>query len=92
MPAVHRNGDVRECSALTVVSGQSTVYVNGVLAAVEGDLETHGAGALVSSSAGTVLIDGIPLIVVSDTALSDGLAHLPPSTDPSQGSPDVSAY
>lgn len=92
MTAVHRDGDSRECSALTTVTGQSTVFVNGVLAAVEGDPETHGQGLLISTSAGTVLVEGKKLIVTSDSAGSDSADHPAPPTDPQSGSPTVNAY
>ena len=41
MPAVHRHGDARVCLATTIVSGLSTVYANGRLVSVNGDVNTH---------------------------------------------------
>lgn len=38
---VHRDTDSRACGATTIVIGQSTVYVNNLLWAVEGDIDTH---------------------------------------------------
>jgi uncharacterized Zn-binding protein involved in type VI secretion len=92
MAAGHRHSDPRNCSATTVVSGQSTVYVNGLLIAVENDQDTHGNGQLVSVSAGTVKINGKKVIVTTDQALADSAPHSPPLTYPSTGSPDVNFY
>jgi uncharacterized Zn-binding protein involved in type VI secretion len=39
---VHRNGDSRACGASTTVTGQSTVYVNNKLVAVQNDPNSHG--------------------------------------------------
>jgi uncharacterized Zn-binding protein involved in type VI secretion len=89
---VHRHGDSRYCTATTTVVGQSTVFVNGLLAAVDGDPETHGQGQLVSTSPGTVFVEGKKLIVVDDNALADSAPHSPPTTKPSTGSPNVKAY
>ena len=50
MPATHRHGDARACGATTIVSGQSTVFMNGVLQSVNGDPNTHGAGNLIAGS------------------------------------------
>lgn len=46
MPGIHRDGDKRYCGGTTIVSGQSTVFVEGKLAAVEGDLSSHGGAKL----------------------------------------------
>lgn len=74
------------------MSGQSTVFVNGLLLAVENDQNSHGAGQLVSVSAGTIKINGKKVIVVTDQALGDSATHSPPSTYPSTGSPTVNFY
>ena len=50
MPGVHRNGDPRVCGALTIVTGQNSVYANGRLIAVNGDQNSHGGGNLISGS------------------------------------------
>jgi hypothetical protein len=44
MPPVHLDQMLRYCGALTQVTGQSTVFMNGVLAAVEGDIDNHPTG------------------------------------------------
>lgn len=46
MPGVHRHDDIRYCGAKTVVSGQSSVYVEGKLVAVEDDKSSHGGARL----------------------------------------------
>ena len=92
MSAEHRNNDSRKCGAVTQVIGQTNVYINSSLAAVEGDPNSHGDGQLVSSSAGTVFINGKKVIVISDTAKGDDASHPPGLTDPAIGSPNVNIY
>lgn len=41
MPGIHRHKDLRYCGARTVVTKQSTVYVNNELVAVEDDECNH---------------------------------------------------
>ena len=89
MAAVHRHGDNRSCGATTVVSGQSTVYVEGQLFSVDGDPNSHGSGALIASGS-TVKINNKPIIIVGDNASSDTLGHTNPSA--ATGSGTVSAY
>lgn len=96
MPAAHRNGDSRICGATTVVVGQSTVYVNDQLWAVQGDIDTHGAGGLIPSGS-TVFVEDKPVIVhAPDSANPDSLCipigepHCNPMT--AQGSGDTNAY
>lgn len=96
MPPAHLNGDLRVCGAVTVVSGQSTVFVNGQLWAVEGDPNSHGGGALIPSGS-TVLIEGKPVIVhAPDSAAADALCPIvgPPHCAPAtaEGSGNVGAY
>jgi hypothetical protein len=73
MPPSHRNGDSRTCGASTVVSGQSTTYVDGKLWSVEGDPNSHGAGNLIATGS-TVFIQGRKVIVhTPDNAQPDSL-------------------
>ena len=92
MPAVHRNNDPRVCGAVTVVSGQSTVFVNGELWAVNGDPNSHGDGALIAGSR-RVFINGIAVVNHSpDGASADALCPTgPPHCAPvtAGGSPNV---
>lgn len=93
MPGAHRNGDVRFCGAATIVQGQSTVFVNGKLWAVEGDPNTHGDGQLVAVTGTTVFIEGKKVIVaVGDTAVPDDAGHSPTLVDPEDSSGNVFAY
>jgi uncharacterized Zn-binding protein involved in type VI secretion len=73
-----------------VVSGQTTVFVNGQLWAVQGDQNTHGGGSLIPSGS-TVKVQGIPVIVHSpDSANPDNADHTNPAT--AGGSGTVNAY
>lgn len=94
MPGAHRNGDLRFCGATTIVTGQSTVRVNGQLWAVEGDKNSHGEGALVATTGAlNVRIGGKKVIcAVGDTAEVDLLGHIPGQTDPSGSSGNVNVY
>ncbi len=98
MPPVHLDQMLRFCGAQTLVTGQSSVFMNGVLAAVEGDKDTHGNGGdlIQQYGAGNIIIEGKKLIVaMGDRAAPDtqGLVQHPFSpTDPAQGSPNIFAY
>ena len=103
MPKVHRVGDQRACGATTVGMGLNTnVFINGMLASVVGDqvsdhIFTMNPGALISASPGTVLVNGIPLIVsLMDNASADAptplLQHVTSLPTPATGSPNVNAY
>ncbi len=63
MTAIHRNSDSRACGAETVVSGQGTVYANGLLVSVDNDPNSHGAGAL-SANCNEVYVNGIMVVDV----------------------------
>ena len=93
MPAIHRHEDARTCGATTVVSGNTTVYANSKLISINGNVNSHGAGALTAGS-GDVFIGGIAIVNnTPDGAAADSLciplggAHCSPST--AAGSPDV---
>lgn len=98
MPKAHRIGDQRMCGATTVSAGLNTnVFVNGVLAAVVGDLDSHNMlGALISQSPGTIKINGIPMIAsIMDQGSPDviGLVtHVTGLPTPGTGSPNVNMY
>jgi uncharacterized Zn-binding protein involved in type VI secretion len=84
MPGIHRHDDSRACGATTIVTGQSTVFAENRLISVEGDGNSDGGGAL-SASGNTVFINGMPVIVLGDSASPDALcpilfgAHCAPS-------------
>jgi hypothetical protein len=72
--------------------------MNGVLAAVEGDKDTHGNGGdlIQQYGPGNIIIEGKKLIVaMGDRALPDTqgtIQHPFSPTDPAQGSPNIFAY
>ena len=89
MPAIHRHTDARACGATTIVSGQGTVYANSLLVSVNGDVNSHGAGALVAGSdnvfaGGKAVVNNTP-----DLAATDSLGHGPQLTKTAAGSSDV---
>ena len=89
MPAIHRHTDARACAATTIVSGQGTVYANSILVSVNGDVNSHGAGALVAGSdnvfaGGKAVVNNTP-----DLAAIDSLGHGPQLTKTAAGSSDV---
>jgi len=93
MPAIHRNTDSRSCGATTVVSNQSTVFADGLLVAVNGDQNSHGAGGLIAAC-NQVYVEGKLVVNHSpDSSAADSLcpplggAHCAPET--ASGSPDV---
>lgn len=96
MPMAHRNDDSRSCGAVTVVTNQLTVTVNGELWATLGDPNSHGGGGLVNTTGSTVTIGGLPVIVNGpDHAVPDALCPFPAThCDPftTQGSSNVKAY
>ena len=93
MPGTHLDGDSRYCGATTVVSGQSTVYTNDKLWAVEGDQNTHNNGQLraVYGSTNVYIEDKKVIVAPGDQAAADNL-HPEPDTWPSTSSSDVNAY
>jgi hypothetical protein len=69
---VHRNTDSRACGATTIVSGQANVYVNTLLASVQGDRASHGAGELGATiNDGTVWINNKKLVLKGSNASPD---------------------
>lgn len=93
MPKAHRNGDSRACGAKTVVTGQSTVFVNGKLWAVKDDPNTHSAGGLINTTGSTVFIEGKNVIVHGpDLAKVDGAGHVGSQDQTAEGSGDVYSY
>ncbi len=86
---IHRDTDPRVCGATTVVENQSTVYANGLLVAVDGDPNSHGAGNLIADC-NNVFINGKEVVNHSpDDAVSDNAGHGPPVTITAGGSSNV---
>lgn len=74
MPGIHRDTDQRECGATTTVRGQTTVYVNGLLAAVKGDPNTHANGELLADiNPGTVYFGNLLVVLQGSSAQPDRL-------------------
>ena len=99
MPGAHRENDRRSDStqSRSTVTGQTTVFVNNKLWAVEGDQESDGMGHLISKSPGTIFVNNKKIIVEQlDDASPDSLCpirggeHCHPH--PNEGSTDVFAY
>lgn len=100
MPRAHRDGDTRYCTAVTIVTNQSTVFVNNKLWSVEGDGCSHGGGPLKAKfPPKNIQVENI-LVIVSpsgDTASAPDRAGHPPAgggggDDPANASPDVWVY
>ena len=95
--AAHRNGDLRTCGASTIVTNQSTVFVNNRLWAVEGDKNSHGNGDLIPVTGTTIFVENKLVIVhgpdsasADDLCPIDGEPHCTPFT--AEGSGDTEAY
>jgi len=97
MPSAHRNTDSRACGALTTVVGQTTVYVNNLLWAVEFDLDTHclPKGPLKPKKR-EIYIENKNIIVIGDEFhaidYEPPLCIIPHTPTPTGGSPDTYAY
>ena len=99
MPKAHRNTDKRFCSAITNVTGQSTVFVNSLLWAVEGDKDNHcNMGSLIAVyGPPSVKIENKYVIcAVGDSASPDKfgciVTHPTGATNPKTGSGDTFVY
>lgn len=87
MPAVHRHEDARACGATTVVSENTTVFANSKLIAINGNVNSHGAGALIAGS-DNVFIGGVAVVNnTPDSAATDTLGHS--NTQTAAGSSNV---
>lgn len=75
MPGVHRDGDSRACGASTLASNPN-VYVNNKLAAVDGNPNSHGGGAL-SAACNNVYIGNILVVIQTNSAAPDSLCPIP---------------
>ena len=92
---VHRERDSRTCGASTVTR-ITNVRVNNRAISVEGDTNSHGAGALKATlTGGKVRAGNIPVILQADPSAPDSLcpplggAHCSPNA--SSASPNVRA-
>lgn len=93
MPPIHRLTDSRICGATTVVVGNSTVYANNLLVAVDKDPNIHGAGNLIAACREVYAHNILTVNHTPDNAIPDSLCipvgglHCGPMT--AQGSPNV---
>ena len=91
MPAIHRDTDGRSCGATTTVNGQSSVFANALLVAVNEDPNTHGGGGLIAEC-NQVFCEGKLVVNHSpDNAAADSICPIPPHCNPATaaGSSDV---
>jgi len=80
---VHRHSDSRSCGASTIVRGQSNVYVNNLLASVQGDPNSHGGGSLGATvNDGTVYINNRKVVLRGSSASPDSYCPRPPHCNP----------
>jgi len=90
---IHRDTDSRVCGAKTTVTNQSSVYVNDLLVAVDGDPNTHGGGELIAASKNLYVEGKLVVNHTPDNAKPDDLCpplggeHCNPKT--AEGSSDV---
>jgi len=87
---VHRHDDARVCGATTIATDHK-VFANNKLIAVNGDVNSHGGGALVAGS-NNVYCGGILVVNhTPDGSAADSLCPLAPHCAPvtAAGSPDV---
>jgi hypothetical protein len=97
MPGAHRDTDARYCGGQTKVVGQSTVFVNSLLTAVDGDPQqpgSHGSTSLVPVIKKTIFAEGKNVICApGDKATGvDGKRHIPPQIFPREASNDTFYY
>lgn len=88
---VHRQTDVRICGHTTVVVGQSNVYANGLLIAVDKDPNNAGGGALIAQCNNVFINNKMVVNNTPDHAEPDSACPASPHCDPytNQGSPNV---
>ena len=89
---IHRHSDPRICGATTVVEGNTSVFANDLLVAVNGDPNSHLAGALVAGCNhlyvhGALVVNHTPDASAADVLCPVAPVHCGPST--AGGSPNV---
>ena len=85
MPGVHLHGYARVCSATTIASAKRVYSDGGRLWAIDGDVNSHGAGGLIAGSRrvfsnGELVVNHTP-----DLAVGDNAPHIPAVTITNQG-------
>lgn len=97
VPRVHRDTDLRICGAATIVVGQSTVFVNNLLWAVDFDIDTHcNAGPLkpITAPRNVYVENKLVICAPGDAFYSPDYlgCFLPHSPFPVGGSPNTYVY
>ena len=88
---VHRHTDLRICDHTTVVVGQTNVYANNLLIAVDQDPNTGGGGELIANCRNVFINNKMVVNHSPENAQPDGSCPASPHCNPqtAQGSPDV---
>lgn len=89
MPEAHLVDGKRTCGGITRSKGNTTVFVNNKLWAVDGDETDHNSGGLKASGGKEVYVEGKKVVVKGDPANPDERGHQNPAA--ADGSGDVSA-
>ncbi len=87
---VHRHSDVRVCGATTIATDHK-VFANKLLIAVNGDVNSHGDGALIAGSKNVYCGSILVVNHSPDGSAADALCPLAPHCAPitAQGSENV---
>lgn len=91
MAAVHRDTDGRSCGASTTAANPN-VYTNGLLTAVDGNLNTHGGGALNASNPNVYIGGKLVVINAPNDAAPDDLCPLPGHCNPATSGGSGNVY
>lgn len=94
MFGAHREDDKRFCDATTIVTNQTTVFVNDKLWAVKDDKNSHLEGKLIpiTGSLNVYVEDKLVIVAVGDKSEPDSEGHSGDLPDPKEKSSDVFAY
>jgi len=90
----HIHGHLRACGATTIVTNQSSVYVNNQLWAVVGDKNTDVEGPLTNTTGNSIFVENKNVIVDGPDFASapDNLFHSEFEARTDQGSTDTFCY
>jgi hypothetical protein len=88
---IHRQTDLRICGHTTVVVGQSNVFANSLLVAVDKDPNTGGGGNLIAACKNVFINNKLVVNHSPENATPDGSCPASPHCNPktAQGSPNV---
>lgn len=90
MPQVHRDTDSRSCGASTNAANPN-VWTNDLLTAIDGNLNSHGGGALQAANPNVYIGGKLVVINAPNNASPDAFCPIPPHCNPKTagGSPNV---